>query len=195
MPDRFARSAFEAARVLDIRGLHTWAGLVVPDTESIELFTGDLAEELTAQTGVCSRVIDVTTLTVGDVITQVQADGSDCVMLSHFEPWTSGQWKALDTDRDSLLRQGPVVFVLSPVSAALLSRSASNLRSFLGPLHSAGFDSSNMSDTERNYRLSELRQFYGLSDEEIVAAADAKTLAPEPHFVEWLMLMDRGDLV
>lgn len=48
---------------------------------------------------------------------------------------------------------------------------------------------------ERAARIGELEARYGLSSADVIKAAESGTLPPGPHFVEWLILLDRGDLV
>jgi len=52
-----------------------------------------------------------------------------------------------------------------------------------------------MSPEEVKRRLAELTEFYGLTHEEVIDMAHAGTLPHGAHFVEWLILLDRGDLV
>jgi len=193
--DQHNRSAFEVARMLDIRGGTTWSGLLTPSADAVGTFIDDLKGELAAQQGGSVRVIDVGALTVPDLVTSVRDEGVACVLLVNFEVWTKERWKALDADRDALQREAPLLFLLTPESAASLSRLAPNLRSFLGALHVIGFDASEMGNIDRHQRLSELRDFYQMTDDEVVARAKSNNLPFEPHFVEWLVLIDRGDLI
>ena len=52
-----------------------------------------------------------------------------------------------------------------------------------------------MTEEERQERLKELSEHFGLTAEEVVQKAEARELPHEPEFVEWLVLLDRGDLV
>ena len=52
-----------------------------------------------------------------------------------------------------------------------------------------------MTEAECHSRLSQLRDHYGKTDAEVVAEAQSQTLEMTPHMVEWLILLDRGDLV
>jgi len=85
---------------------------------------------------------------------------------------------------------------MAPDAVGRLTEFAPNIRSFIGSsIFLAGPEPGIMTDKERESRLEELRQHYQLSDQEIVRRAEAKELPPEPHFVEWLVLVGRGDLV
>ena len=44
-------------------------------------------------------------------------------------------------------------------------------------------------------RLEALRSHYGLTDEQVLERAQAKTLDWEPQVAEWLVLLGRGDLI
>jgi hypothetical protein len=52
-----------------------------------------------------------------------------------------------------------------------------------------------MTQEERRVRLDAFSQHFALTDEEVVARAKRKSLPPDPEFVEWLILLDRADLV
>jgi hypothetical protein len=89
-----------------------------------------------------------------------------------------------------------VIFWLPADSVALLSEHAPNIRSFIvGSIHVVSGSGGLMTEDERRRRLEELAKRYGMTNEEIVQRAEAKTLSSKPHFVEWLVLLGRGDLV
>jgi hypothetical protein len=52
-----------------------------------------------------------------------------------------------------------------------------------------------MTAAERRQRISSLESHFQISSAEVIARAEAGRLPTEPHFVEWLVLLDRGDLV
>ena len=52
-----------------------------------------------------------------------------------------------------------------------------------------------MTAAERQQRISSLELHFHISSAEVIARAEAGNLPIEPHFVEWLVLLDRGDLV
>ena len=98
--------------------------------------------------------------------------------------------------RSALERRGPVILLLSPGTFAGLSEFAPNIRSFIGPsIFAASPEGGIMTEKERESRVSELALHYGTSNEEIVLKAESGELPPEPQFVEWLVLLGRGDLV
>jgi hypothetical protein len=52
-----------------------------------------------------------------------------------------------------------------------------------------------MTEEERQRRLADLAAHYKLDNEQVIRLAEARTLPPDPEFVEWLVLLGRGDLL
>ena len=44
-------------------------------------------------------------------------------------------------------------------------------------------------------RLESLRQWSGMTDEEVITRAEQGTLPGDPPYAEWLVLLGRGDLL
>ncbi len=73
---------------------------------------------------------------------------------------------------------------------------APNIRGFIGgSIFALGPDEGVMSEGERQRRLRELADHYRLRNEQVLQMAEAGTLPPQPEFVEWLVLLGRGDLL
>jgi len=195
MSDHVSDSVFEIVRLLEIRGNNAWIGLLLYNTALRVRVIEELIAELEAQMSIPAAVILAEDLTVPQLLGRVAPDGTECVIIAGLESWDSERWVALDEDRNSLERSGPIIFLLDTVAASSLSRSAPNIRSFLGAIHLVIPGSSEMNQAEVERRLGALREFYGLSDQEVLEKAEARTLPSDPHFVEWLMLIDRGDLI
>ncbi len=52
-----------------------------------------------------------------------------------------------------------------------------------------------LSAEEKEARLEALRSWSGLSDAEVIERAEQDVLPGDPEYAEWLVLLDRGDLV
>ena len=48
---------------------------------------------------------------------------------------------------------------------------------------------------ERQARLASLREWSGMTDEEVIARAARGELSPDPQYALWLVLLNRGDLL
>jgi len=106
------------------------------------------------------------------------------------------RWSSLDLMRSALERKGPIILWLSSDCIPGIVEHAPNIRSFIGgSLFCAGPEGGLMTEEDREKRLRELREFYDLTNDQVIERARSKALPSEPHFVEWLVLLGRGDLV
>lgn len=141
------------------------------------------------------RIVPAERLDVHDLKRLLAEPDSDCIALIGLENWGSEQWQALDVNRNALDRPGPILLCLTTDAADALARFAPNVRSYLGSFHVIGLDQSGMDKEEVERRLDSLRTLYGLTDQQVIEKVQDGTLPPGAHFVEWLILLDRGDLV
>jgi hypothetical protein len=162
------------------------------ETEALENFTLEVA----ATIGAAFRVLEVRDLPLEILQIRLCQPTSDGVILHGFELFNPDLWRAWDINRSRFERAGPIVLWVSPASLANLCNNAPNLKSFIGgsvfALNSSG---SVITDEERLLRVRELEEHYHVSSEEVIKSAEAGRLQPDPHFVEWLVLLGRGDLI
>ena len=52
-----------------------------------------------------------------------------------------------------------------------------------------------LSPQEREERLQALSLRFGMSADEVIALAERNQIPSDPDFVEWLILLDRADLI
>jgi hypothetical protein len=195
VPDFSSQPFVEVARRLEMRGAHSWLAVLSPGGDPAAT-CGDLSTELESFLQIPVRVVPLKGSTFDGLREQLHQPEDDAVILSARPSLEAGEWSSLDSMRSALERSGPVVLWMAPDAVARLAQFAPNIRSFIGSsIFVAGPEPGIMSDKERENRLAELRQHYQLSDEEIVRRAEAHMLPPESHFVEWLVLLGRGDLV
>lgn len=192
-----AEQVLEFARRVDLRAAvgYTWF-VVIPPGDPGENSLADVRDELEVALGITIRTVTAGTAPVHDFIAAVMTNPSDTVLLSGLDEWEDAHWQALDIQRSALERPGTIILMLSPSSVVRLSNSAPNIRSFIGgsfiPL-APGRGA--LTESERRARIKNLETSYGLPSAEIIAKAEHKNLAPDPIFVEWLVLLGRGDLV
>jgi len=193
MADFIDGPAFDIGRRIEIRGPFSWFALLGPtdDKAAVE----DLATELGAVLEDPVRIVQYSGSTER-LRSDLQEPASDAVIISNLEMADPERWSALDINRSGFIREGPVVLWLSADGLAQLCTSAPNIRSFLGgSIFHAGVPGDAMTPGERLQRISSLESHFHISSAEVIERAEAGNLPTEPHFVEWLVLLDRGDLV
>ena len=134
---------------------------------------------------------------VENLIEQVQNASEDYLIIYNVETWNQDDWKKFDGYRSYLDRHklGGLI-VLYADAAYQMVNNASNFTSWLGSkIYNLELDTELLSEEEKELRLLALREWANKSDEEIIALAEAGELLPEPEYGEWLLLLDRGDLV
>jgi hypothetical protein len=102
---------------------------------------------------------------------------------------TAAEWHAVDEARERLT--WPVVLVGDEAALARLAAHAPHLWSLVG---AHVFDWAPRA-LDADARLASLREGTGLSDADVLARAEARTLPADPVFAEWLALLGRGDLL
>jgi len=185
--------AFEIGRRIEIRGGNTWVVVLGPDTtnDSIAGFIADLSASL-------SRTVRVVTGagSMDGLLTALASPADDPVLIADLDGVDAEAWSALDINRSGLAREGAVILWLSSYGLANLSCSAPNLRSFVGgSIFPLSPDGSTLTPEERASRIAELEDHFRMTSEQAIAQAVAGTQPSDPLFVEWLVLLDRGDLV
>lgn len=133
---------------------------------------------------------------VGQLRADLQAPDDDAVLITGLDRFDPDHWRALDINRSGLARRGPIVLWLSAEGLTNLCSWAPNLKSFIGgSMFAAASHGGVMTAEERQQRLEQLAAHYRMSGEEVIRLAESGALPTEPQFVEWLVLLGRGDLV
>jgi hypothetical protein len=122
-----------------------------------------------------------------------QRSSKDVVLVFNTETLDTSARQRLDSAR-TLFEGGPrVVFVMSEPALDALARDAPHVWSWVGPRVFSVDPMSGRLDVQA--RLESLRQGTGLTDDEVVRRAQAGELPADPVHAEWLLLLDRGDLI
>lgn len=117
----------------------------------------------------------------------------DIVLLTGIEHLDQEELERLDLFRNRALHSPRVLIVTTPEGADRLSMHSPNLLSWLGA-HCFQYDSEEgrMNVAER---LQSLRDHFKMSDSEIIDLAERGALPSDVAFTEWLVLLQRGDLL
>jgi hypothetical protein len=195
MPDFITEPAFEIGRRVEIRGAYAWLVVLKPASDpvfALENFVAELSAVLERPV----RVIVCQAYSFETLRASLNAPLNDPVLISTLDYVNSDDWQILDINRSGLLREGPIIFWLSGADLTRLCVSAPNIRSFVGgSIFALGTHGDAMTSSERNQRISDLELHFNMPSVDVIAQAESGTLPTEPHFVEWLVLLDRGDLV
>ena len=120
----------------------------------------------------------------------------DPVLITDLDEADAERWRALDVNRSAWLREGAVVLWLSAAAVTKLCSYAPNIKSIVGgSIFNLRSDGGAMSAAERDQQITDLEAHFKMSSAEVIKQAESGALPTEPHFVEWLVLLGRGDLV
>lgn len=129
-----------------------------------------------------------------ELIAILAADPVEIVLVDA-SSFSAEDWAVLDRRRSSIAHRGVLVFVTTPASFDELMRRAPNLASWLGGQVFAYPDDEPRLAAHRERRLAALRAWASQSDAEVIAAARAGTLPPDPEYAEWLVLLGHSELL
>jgi len=113
--------------------------------------------------------------------------------LDHFRPQ---DWQSVDHLRSRLARDEAVILVVGYKTAENIVNLAPNLASWIaGSSWFLDTHAEELSAEEKEARLEALRKWANRTDAEVIQQAEHGRLPSEPEFAEWLVLLDRGDLL
>jgi len=113
--------------------------------------------------------------------------------LDHFRPQ---DWQSVDHLRSRLARDEAVILVVGAKTAENIVNLAPNLASWIaGSSWFLDTHAEELSAEEKEARLEALRKWANLTDAEVIQQAEDGRLPSAPEFAEWLVLLDRGDLL
>jgi hypothetical protein len=154
-----------------------------------------LVEEIAMLGNEAPRRLDATAGSAA-LAQQARDAGPGILVAAAFEAFGDDEWRHLDLLRSQLVRDEQVVLVLSQPAFEGLMRNAPNVASLLGgAVWTLDAEAEILTDEEKEQRLAALRDRFALSDAEMIARVERGDLPLEPEHAEWLVLLDRGDLL
>ncbi|MGD2183316.1 ABC transporter permease [Lusitaniella coriacea] len=174
---------------------NTWSAIAVVFS-SLEEMVEELQEMIEIFVECEVGVISGKTGTI-DLVEQLQNAPEEYLILYDFEYWNRENWQQFDGFRSRLDREKyGGILVFSPESLQKMLKYAPNLLSWLGSrVYDFQKGKEFLNSDEREQRLSTLREWSGLSDSEVIEYAELHQLPTDPEYGEWLILLDRGDLI
>jgi hypothetical protein len=192
--DFITEPAFEIGRRLEIRGSSAWLVVLRPaeDGDTLANFVADLSAVLDQAV----RVVRISGSSFEKLRRDLRESAGDPVLVTDLDGADAEQWRALDVNRSAWLREGAVVLWLSAAGVTNLCTYAPNIRSIVGgSIFHLGTGGGAMTAAERDQRIADLESHFEITSAKVINLAESGGLPAEPHFVEWLVLLGRGDLV
>jgi hypothetical protein len=180
-------------RILSLPKHNDWSVLIV-SAEQQQLAVEELEETIPVFLEESIHVISAAT----NVTALLEAihSSDEFVFLWNFESWTAREWRQLDYDRSQFSRDNGGLFLLTPETAASFQTQAPNFASWVGgKVHTLQLGTEILTETDRQQRLEILQTGLGKSNHEVIHLAEIGQLPSDPSYGEWLVLLDRGDLV
>lgn len=186
-------AARHAAELLARASGGDWSALVVSEDDTAVVAT-ETARQLELFGEEATRLF-VGTFSPDQLLSSLSLEPAAFVVVSP-QGWHEREWRQLDRTRSALPVNAALVFVLSVADFFSLSQCAPNVASLLGAqVHNVRPDEGLLTEMEKKARLEFLRETKGLTDDQVIQMAMDGTLPSEPEYGEWLLLMNRGDLL
>jgi hypothetical protein len=169
-----------------------WFALLAPPPE-VSRVADQLSEEIAVLGTAAPKRADAS---AGAASLVHEAGEAGALVSAGFEKLNDEEWRHLDLWRSQLVRDDPVVLILSMAAFERLMRNAPNVASLLGgAVWALDAEAELLTDEEKDERLRALRARFGLSDAEMLARVEHGEVPLDAHLAEWLVLLGRGDLL
>lgn len=172
-------------------GMGTWLCLIAPQMR-LESVCSEVEEALSALNLPFEIIqLDRSVKPLIDAPTDVP------IVATGFGTLSDEEWQHLDQLRSSrIIRNEPALLLMSSTAMQRLARLAPNMASFVGgQFFEFQEDSGRLSEQERSNRLAELQHQFEMTNDEFLAMVESRAILDEPAYAEWLVLLDRGDLL
>jgi hypothetical protein len=158
-------------------------------TDGIEIFVGSSVESINVEEKVNSFNVE----SIDDIFNP----NINYFLLWGFDNWADSQWQQLDYLRSSLDHEKRCgLMIMSQQAAIKMIPCAPNFYSWIdGKIFNLILGAELLTSEECELRLVALREWAGMSDDEVIKKAEAKQLPYDPEYGEWLILLERGDLI
>lgn len=172
-----------------------WMVLVV-DINDLESTVADLQDTIEIFSE-CSTVTISGESRARNLIEKIREASEEYFFLWQLDGWDNNEWTIFDALRSRLDRDKKGgILVISKQANDLMIHNAPNFLSWLGArIYYLQKDAEILSDEECDRRLVALQEWTGKTNEEVIALAENRQLPTDPEYGEWLILLDRGDLL
>jgi hypothetical protein len=125
-----------------------------------------------------------------------QEHEQEFLIVAGLETFKGSEWSNLDLARSQLERTGNAALLVTEAEAKKLFHLAPNLGSWIGAsLWDLLPSTERLSPEEKQARLKALQEWSGHNDEWVIKTAQEGALPHDPEYAEWLVLLDKGELL
>jgi hypothetical protein len=131
------------------------------------------------------------------LINDISEASEEYFLLWELDTWDNNEWKNFDALRSRLDKGNKGgLLVISEQANYLMLHNAPNFVSWLGArIYYLQKDAEILSDEECDRRLAALQEWTGKTNDDVIALAENRQLPTDPEYGEWLILLNRGDLL
>jgi hypothetical protein len=131
------------------------------------------------------------------LIKQISEASEEYFLLWKLDDWDDNEWEIFDALRSRLDKGSKGgLLVVSEQANNLMIHNAPNFVSWLGArIYYLQKDAEILSDEECDRRLSALQEWADKTNDEVIALAENRQIPTDPEYGEWLILLNRGDLL
>ncbi len=172
-----------------------WSIAIVAEL-AFDKVTDELREMLTIFIECEVKVISASDRVIS-LINEIKKAPQNYLLLRDFESWQREDWQKFDAFRSELdQKKRGGILILSLEATKIMLNYAPNFVSWLGSrIFSLKLGEELLTTEERQARLSALREWSRKSDSEVITLAEEHKLPLDPEYGEWLVLLNREDLI
>lgn len=172
-------------------GLGAHAVVLVSNEREAADAAASLAVDMAALANLSTKRVAGTSIEA--LVTREHGDGVEPVTLvTDTEALTIEDWQRIDGLRSRL---PTCVWIVAPTTFSKIQRHAPNLASWFGDALAWAANTDHLTDAERQLRIAALERWAGFGSATLIEKSSAGALPDEPEYREWLLLVDRGDLL
>lgn len=134
---------------------------------------------------------------VRSLVKQINDASQEYFLLHQLEDWNNNEWKIFDAFRSQLDKntKGGLI-LLSDQSILLMIHNSPNCVSWVSSrIYYLDKDAEILTAEDCEQRLAALQEWSGKSNDEVIILAENRQLPTDPEYGEWLILLNRGDLL
>ena len=132
-----------------------------------------------------------------NLVKQINDASQEYFLLHQLEDWNNNEWKVFDGFRSQLDKntKGGLI-LLSEQSTSLMLQNSSNFVSWVSSrIYYLDKDAEILTAEECDQRLIALQEWSGKTNDDVIVLAENRQLPTDPEYGEWLILLNRGDLL